>query len=206
MTTRHSRKRPSPRDVGGPKIDSSIPTGAAHSKEPVQDRRRTETVDSSSRVSSTKGPQRAEGHGNAVARNLEGFTHYRMGGLGIPLPVIDGWFSRLEEEAIASGDPIPSPEVIAEAKRIVTAFRYLFPHDTDVYTPGDGKVEVEVSGATGYGLSLICEPGGSALCLIAAKNASRRSRYNDSSELPDGFLQKGLTDVRRSRRQDFFQG
>ena len=147
----------------------------------------------------------------AIARNWEAFTHYSFSaplvGSSISQSDIDDRFNRLAEDTSVSGDPVPPPEVVAEAKRIVSALRYQLPPDTDIYSPGDGKVEVEVSGATGYGLSLICEPGGSALCLIVARDSSRRSRYNNSSsELPDGFLGKGLADVCRSRGQDFFTG
>lgn len=143
-------------------------------------------------------------YGGAAARNLEAFTHFPFlgskDGPGIPQSAVDGWFSGLEDGAGESGNPMPSPEVIEEAKRIINALLYQLPTDTDIYTLEDGKIEVEVSGSTGYGLSLICEPGGSALCLIAAKNASRRARYNNSSAvLPDGFLLEGLAAVRRSR-------
>ena len=148
--------------------------------------------------------RRAVSYGSAAARNLEAFTHFlspgSKDGPGIPQSVVDGWFSGLEDGAGVSGSPMPSPEVIEEAKRIINSLRYQLPTDTDIYTLEDGKIEVEVSGSTGYGLSLICEPGGSALCLIAAKNASRRARYNNSSAvLPDGFLLEGLAAVRRSR-------
>ena len=201
MTTRNSRGRSRYQSTPNLAISSGILSNA-HLKEVTQSKRRSEALGNSLGIRIAGRLLQIESHGDAIARNWEAFTHYlsspHFDGLGIPQSVIGNWFDRLAEDARTSGNPIPTTEVIAEARRIVTALRYQLPFDTDIYTPGDGKVEVEVSGSTGYGVSLICEPGGSALCLIAAKNASRRARYNDSSELPDGFLLKGLTDVRRS--------
>ena len=210
MTTRYSRRRSLRQSSGNLAIGSRILVNA-YLKEFTRNKHRAGNTGGSYRIPIAEGQRQIEGPGDAIARHWEAFTHYlsspHFEGLGIPQSVISDWFNRLKEDASASGDLIPPPQVIEEARRIVSALRYQIPVDTDIYTSGDGRVEVEVSGATGYGLSLICEPGGSALCLIAAKNASRRARYSNSSELPDGFLLKGLTDVRRSvEAEPSFQG
>ena len=110
--------------------------------------------------------------------------------------VIDSWFKCLVEEAQEPGETMPSSEVIQESKRIVTRLRSQLPTDTDVYPDNDGKVAIELFGDPGHAFLLVCEPGGSALCVVTVDGVSRRARYEDSSRLPDGFVREGLRDVR----------
>ena len=110
--------------------------------------------------------------------------------------VIDGWFGALVEEATDAGESMPSERVLDEAKRIVRRLRKQLPLDTDIYSMDEGKVAIELYGDFGHGFLLVCEPGGSALCIITVGGVSRRARYESSSGLPDGFLVEGLKDVR----------
>ena len=110
--------------------------------------------------------------------------------------LIDEWFGGLEADAESAGNPVPSQGVVDEAKRIVLGLRRFLPTDTDVHTWDDGEVAVEVFGVRDRGFLLLCEPGGSALCVVTIDNVARRSRYESSSrDLPDGFLKEGLRAV-----------
>lgn len=113
--------------------------------------------------------------------------------------VIDGWFEALAGEATDADESMPSERVLDEAKRIVRRLRKQLPLDTDIYSLGEGKVAIELYGEFGHGFLLVCEPGGSALCIVTVGGVSRRARYESSMGLPDGFLVEGLKDV----RQDF---
>ena len=109
--------------------------------------------------------------------------------------VIDDWFLALAEEATTEGATL-SKQVLDEAKRIVRGLRKELPLNTDIYPMDEGKVAIELYGAFGHGFLLVCEPGGSALCIVTVGGVSRRARYDNSTGLPDGFLHEGLRDVR----------
>jgi hypothetical protein len=109
-----------------------------------------------------------------------------------------GWFVRLIEEVTDDAEPMPPTPVLDEAKRIVRQLRQHLPPDTDVYPMDGGKIAVELYGDSGHGFLLVCEPGGSALCIVTVKGVSRRARYESSETLPDGFVLEGLEDVRPS--------
>ena len=109
--------------------------------------------------------------------------------------LVDGWFKDLESDAVDAGNPMPPQVVIDEAKRIVVGLVPYLRQNADVYTMEEGKIAVEVFGLSGRGFLLICEPGGSALCIVTIGGVSRRARYENSIALPDGFLEEGLQDV-----------
>ena len=109
--------------------------------------------------------------------------------------VSDAFFEGLAEDAASAGNPVPTQEVVDEAKRVVGRLDHNLLSGCDVYTLDDGEVAVEVFGAPGHGFLLICEPSGSALCIVTHRGVSRRARYESSACLPDGFLREGLADV-----------
>jgi hypothetical protein len=110
----------------------------------------------------------------------------------------EGWFDKLIEEVTDDAEPMPPTPVLDEAKRIVRQLRQHLPPDTDVYPMDGGKIAVELYGDSGHGFLLVCEPGGSALCIVTVNGVSRRARYESSDTLPDGFVLEGLKDVRPS--------
>ena len=110
--------------------------------------------------------------------------------------VIHSLFQNLVEEAQEPGETMPPDEVIQESKRIVTNLLSELPTDSDIYTETDGKIAIEIFGKLGHAFLLVCEPGGSALCVVTVDCISRRARYDDSTRLPDEFVREGLRDVR----------
>ena len=133
-----------------------------------------------------------------VSEQVRQFLYFtsQMAGVQATREMVDKWFDALVEEVAGSDDPAPSESVISEAKRIVLGLRGGVPPDTDVYAMEGGEVAVELFNGSGYGFLLVCEPGGSALCIVNVGGVSRRARYGNSSGLPDGFLIEGLIDVR----------
>ena len=113
-----------------------------------------------------------------------------------PADVSEHWFDGIEKDATVAGNPVPPQSVIDEAKRIVRGMDQRLMYDCDVYSLEEGKIAIEIFGAPGNGLLLVCEPGGSALCIVTELGVSRRARYESSSILPDGFLKEGLAAVR----------
>lgn len=122
--------------------------------------------------------------------------------LSVATDVVNSWFADLSQEAEDIGEPTPSGSVIEEAKRIVLSLRSQLPEDTDVYLMDGGKIAIEVYGDLGYAFLLVCEPGGSALCVVTVNGVSRRARYESSSILPDCFVCEGLTDVQQVAQGD----
>ena len=109
--------------------------------------------------------------------------------------VVNSWFEGLPSDATDAGNPVPNQHVVEETKRIVLGLRPYLSANSDVYTMEDGKIAVEIFGSPGRGFLLICEPGGSALCIVNVEDAPRRARYESSTVLPDGFLFEGLQAV-----------
>ena len=110
---------------------------------------------------------------------------------------VDSWFDSLPPNiALGSDGPLASTDTINEAKRIARHLHDRLPPDTDVYVMEGGKVALEVFGSLGYGFLLVCENGGSALCIVTVDGSARRARYENSSCLPDGFVLEGLKHVR----------
>ena len=108
---------------------------------------------------------------------------------------VDLAFQRIPEESMEDGHAKPSEEVIGEARRIVSRMLRLWPREYDVYPMDDQRVAVEVDGGYGRRMMLLCEPGGSALCVVTVERVSRRARYEDSKSLPDGFMLDALKDM-----------
>ena len=104
-------------------------------------------------------------------------------------------FQRIPEESMEDEHAVPPEEVIGEARRIVSRMLRLWPREYDVYPMDHQRVAVEVDGGFGRRVMLLCEPGGSALCIVTVDRVSRRARYEDSSGLPDGFMLDALKDM-----------
>lgn len=122
------------------------------------------------------------------------FTKSTIGYLEIE-ELVARWFEEYGKEVLILETLIPPEPVLDEAKRIVTSLCALLPQNTDIYPLDGGKIAIEVSPRVGRGFLLVCEPGGSALCIVTVNGVSRRARYENSSGLPDGFLRDGLNDM-----------
>ena len=114
-------------------------------------------------------------------------------------PRILALFNDLSREARSMGHEVPSVGVVAEAKRIFVAMPFRKQLSYDVYSMPDGGVAIGINGTFGRAMVLICEPGGSALCVVTVDRLSRRARYDESGFLPDDFVRQGLRDMVTSR-------
>ena len=129
--------------------------------------------------------------GKSFGALFQGFIHESP----VTCAVVDRWFNAFTEDVADTGEPMPSESVFNEAKRIAHRIRSQLPTTTDVYLMDGGKIAIELYGDFGHGFLLVCEPGGSALCIVTVDGVSRRARYENSSVLPDGFICEGLRDV-----------
>ena len=96
------------------------------------------------------------------------------------------------------GYPVPDVTLVAEAKRILIGMQEYRPASFDAYSMDDGRVAIGVDGDFGRSMLIVCEPGGSALCVVTVNRVSRRARYGDSGFLPDDFVRQGLRDLTKA--------
>lgn len=106
--------------------------------------------------------------------------------------ILDDLFSEFESDALEVVGRVPDDAVVGELKRIVLAMYRRWSADYDVYAMDEQTAAVEVRGAPGRGLLLVCEPGRGALCVVSIDGNSHRQRYEDSAVLPDRFIADGM--------------
>ena len=104
-------------------------------------------------------------------------------------------FDDLAAESAENGHDAPPNEVVDESRRIVREMLEKWPREYDIYPMDAQRVAIEVDGDLGRRMLLLCESGGSALCVVTVDRVSRRARYEDSSVLPDGFVSDALRDM-----------
>ena len=104
-------------------------------------------------------------------------------------------FENIPVESDEEGHDVPPDDVIEEARRIVHAMLRRWPREYDIYPMDDRRIAVEVDGGFGCRMLLLCEPGGTAVCIVTVDRVSRRARYEDSSILPDGFITDAFRDM-----------
>jgi hypothetical protein len=101
----------------------------------------------------------------------------------------------IEADAQKMGYTIPDAEVVKEASRILVDMIGYREASYDAYSMSGGKVAIGVDGGFGKSMMVVCESGGTALCVVTVNRASRRARYTDSGFLPDDFLRQGLREM-----------
>ena len=111
------------------------------------------------------------------------------------LEAVEIAFDQIPVESAEAGHEPPPEDVVNEARRIVREMFRRWPREYDVYPMDERRVAVEVDGGHARKMLLLCEPGGSALCIVTVNRISRRARYEDSSMLPDGFVSDALGDT-----------
>lgn len=95
-------------------------------------------------------------------------------------------------DAREMGYDVPSEAVVAEAKRILLEMSAYRMASYDAYAMSDGRVAVAADGGFGNSMLVVCEPGGSALCVVTEDLVSRHAEYEAVSFLPDDFVRQAL--------------
>ena len=98
----------------------------------------------------------------------------------------------IESDAHEMGYPIPEGKVVSEARRILIEMHNYRGVSYDAYSMSEGRVGIGVDGGFGKSMLVVCEPGGTALCVVTVDRVSRHARYGASSFLPDDFVKQGL--------------
>ena len=103
--------------------------------------------------------------------------------------------ANIQEAASSRGYPIPEAQTIEEVRRIVTAMRNYLPLSYEAFPMPDGGVGIGVDSVFGRSMILICEPPGSAFCVVTVDRVSRQAKYDKSDFLIDDFVKEGLRDM-----------
>ena len=101
----------------------------------------------------------------------------------------------IEADAAEMGYEVPKQAVVNVARRILEQMCSYVELPFDAYSMSGGRVAIGVDGGVGRSMIVICEPEGSALCVVTVGSRSRRARYDDASFLADDFVRQGLRDM-----------
>lgn len=101
----------------------------------------------------------------------------------------------IASDAVDMGYEIPEESVVSEASRILGEMRSYRALSFDAYSMSGGRVGIDVNGGVGRSMIVVCEPGGSALCVVTVGGDARRARYENSRFLVDDFVRQGLRDM-----------
>ena len=101
----------------------------------------------------------------------------------------------IASDAHDMGYQVPAVGVVAETRRILQEMHKYRSASYDAYSMSEGRVGIGVDGEFGKSMLVVCEPEGTALCVVTVNRVSRHARYDDSSFLPDDFVKQGLRQV-----------
>ena len=105
------------------------------------------------------------------------------------------------DDAQEEGYPIPSDLAFENARRLLPAICQLTPRPVAVYADPEDGIAIDISGGFGRSVLVLCESGGSALCMVNLDGEHRRARYDNTRTLPDGFLREALAEVETKPRE-----
>ena len=89
----------------------------------------------------------------------------------------------------------PSKQAIKNARELITAVCGWHSAPVEVYPTREGDIAIYASGNGRRSVEILCEAGGSAMCLVNLNGRHRRAIYDEAEMLPDGFLREALAEI-----------
>ena len=117
------------------------------------------------------------------------------------LAIAEQELAGVAEEAQEEGYPVSSDLAFENARRLLPEICQLTPRPVAVYADPDDGTTIDISGGFGRSVLLLCESGGSALCIVNLDGEHRRARYDNSRTLPDGFVREALAEMETKPRE-----
>ena len=105
--------------------------------------------------------------------------------------------SEVFQEAREDGLPRPARATVEAADRLLREMFQLSPRPYSVYPTPDREIAIHGQHVNSGSVLVLCDSEGGALCLVSLLRTSRRARYSDVDDLPDGFLTQALHDLDR---------
>ena len=107
------------------------------------------------------------------------------------LDELNGAVDEAREEEIQE----PSKQAIENARELITAVCGWHSAPVEVYPTREGDIAIYASGNGRRSVEILCEAGGSAMCLVNLNGRHRRAIYDEAEMLPDGFLREALAEI-----------
>ena len=89
----------------------------------------------------------------------------------------------------------PSKQAIENARRLITVMQNWSLAPVEVYPTREGDIAIYAPGGDKRSVEMLCEAGGSAMCLVNLNGRHRRAIYDSAEMLPDGFLREALAEI-----------
>ena len=99
----------------------------------------------------------------------------------------------VQKVAEENGDLIPEPDALPKVERVLRALYKNAPRPYAVYPMPDGDIAIDAHSPKGTKLVVICDPDGSARCLVYLNEKFDRREYKDPSVIPDSFIMEALS-------------
>ena len=96
---------------------------------------------------------------------------------------------RVAEE---NGGVLPEADALPGAERILRAMYRTAPRPYAVYPMPDGDIAIDAHSPRGTKVVVMCDPDGSARCLVYIDEEFDRREYHDPSVIPDSFIREVL--------------
>ena len=96
---------------------------------------------------------------------------------------------RVAEE---DGSVIPEEDALLGAERVLRAMYRTAPRPYAVYPMPDGDIAIDAHSPKGTKMVVMCDPDGSARCLVYINEEFDQREYDDASVIPDRFIREAL--------------
>ena len=126
-----------------------------------------------------------------IRRSHQATTTEQDARLKAALTELDGAPAEAREE----GFDEPSEQAIEYARRLVLEVHRLRQAPIEVCPTAERDIAIYTAGTHRRSVTVLCESGGGALCLVNLNGRYRRAVYSSADMLPDGFLREGLADI-----------
>ena len=103
---------------------------------------------------------------------------------------------QIKESASAEGYPVPSDNMIADARRVLDWMMGQVPFDYDIDPDEDGGILILAMHQKIY-VSIILSTNGRDKCFVDCDDGSRFTTFTDRDDVCGTFLKQALQDLRR---------
>ena len=90
------------------------------------------------------------------------------------------------------GDVVPEEHALNNAERVLRAVYRAAPRPYSVYPMSDGDIAIDAHTPQGTKVIVMCDPDGSARCLVHIDGEFTQRNYDDLSIIPDRFIMDAL--------------
>ena len=98
----------------------------------------------------------------------------------------------VQEAAQEEGNVAPDDDTVKRAEDILRALYRVSPRPFSIYAMPEGDVAIDADSPEGTKLVVMCDPDGTARCLVYINDALERREYGDPSVIPDSFIVEAL--------------